>query len=416
MRRRLELKLAVVLAGSLAVSGCMTELLLSGGALAATRLLDGPKWRHPEFSGALFRAAAPAEGNVAMSPYGAASVLALAYTGATNETARGMATALHLDNRSVEVAGIFKNINRALVAAGDNDGIKLSYSNSLWPRKGLPLVQTFIDTAHRGFDADVIPISMDESGRTRLNAFVKDKTSGMIPELVPPPIAADTELVLVNTLHFKARWLEEFKPGETRAQTFHAPGGDIEAPFMRRTGAYRVAQGGDCTALYLPYWRETAEMVVLLPNSPDGLASLAKRLGRGLVEEADLRATPKQVGVALPRFSVTSSLELGDPLIKLGMGTAFSNLAEFSGIATNAPLRISRVLQEVRVDVDETGTEAAAATAAMMVRLSLPRPPEVDFVADRPFLFLIRERTTNVILFLGRVERPTAASGGRDGR
>lgn len=417
MPRRLGLKLAVVLAGSLAISGCVTELLIVGGALAATRLLDGPKWRHPEFSGALFRAAAPAEGNVAMSPYGAASVLALAYTGATNETARGMATALHLDHRGVEVAGIFKEINRALVAAGDNDGIKISYSNSLWPRQGLGLVQTFIDTARRGFDADVIPIAMDESGRSRLNAFVKDKTAGMIPELVPPPIPADTELILVNTLYFKAKWLEEFKPGETTVRTFHAPGGDIEVPFMHRTGAYRIAQGGDYAALYLPYWRETAEMIVLLPGSPDGWVSLTKRLGRGLIEEADRMATRKQVGVALPKFSVRSSLELSEPLINLGMGTAFSDLAEFSGITTNAPLRISRVLQDVRVDVDETGTEAAAATAAMMVRLSLPRSPEVDFVADRPFLFLIRERTTNVILFLGRVARPApAAPGGADGR
>ena len=123
----------------------------------------------------------------------------------------------------------------------------------------------------------------------------------------------------------------------------------------------------------------------------------------------------RQTGVALPKFSVKSALELREPLVNLGMGAAFSAQAEFPGIA-DVPLRISRVLQEVRVDVDEEGTEAAAATAAMMMRLSMPQPPEFDFVADRPFLFAIRERTTGVILFMGRVERPTAAPGGGDAR
>ncbi|MGI5868103.1 MAG: serpin family protein [Kiritimatiellia bacterium] len=409
MPHRIGLKLTI----SLVVSGCVTHLLV-GGALAATRQPRAPEWRHSEFAGTFYRAVDPGKGDLAMSPYGAASVLALAYTGATNETARGMAAALCLDDRGPEVAVVFRQINRALVAAGADEGIKLATSHSLWPRVGLTLKQAFIDTAQRGFDADVIPISMDETGRERLNGFVKEKTAGMIPELVPPPIPADTELILVNTLYFKARWLEEFKPHETRTQTFHAPGGDVEAPFMRRTGAYRIAQGSGYAALYLPYWRETAEMVVLLPDTAEGLAALEKRLGRGLLQEADRTAALKQVGVALPKFSVKSALNLNEPLIELGMGTAFSDQAEFPGIASDVRLRISRVLQEVRVDVDEAGTEAAAATAVMMMRLSLPPPPEVEFVADRPFLFLIRERTTNVILFMGRVERPTLAPRGAD--
>ncbi len=415
MNHRLGMRVVGVLAGALAVSGCTTQLLLGGGAIAATRLLGGPQWRHDAFAGALFRAAAPAAGDVAISPYGAASVLALAYTGATNETARGMAAALALDDRGVEVAGVFQKINRALVAAGADDGIKLAFSNSLWPKTGLKLERAFIDTAHRGFDADVIPVAMDESGRTRINAFIKDKTAGMIPELIPPPLAPDTELVLVNTLHFKAKWLEPFKRGETAARTFHAPGGDIEVPFMRRTSAYRVARGTGYAALYLPYWRETAEMIVLLPDASAGLEPLTRRLGHGLLEEADRSAELLQTGVALPKFSVKSALELHEPLVNLGMGAAFSAQAEFPGIA-DVPLRISHVLQEVRVDVDEEGTEAAAATAAMMWRLAMPPPPEFDFVADRPFLFAIRERTTGVILFMGRVERPTAAPGGADAR
>lgn len=399
---------------SLACSGCVTAVIATGAGVGALRLLGAPEWRHEDFAADFYRVSAPVEGNAAVSPYSAASVLALTYTGARNSTAAGMATALSIENRGVEVATVFQKMNQALANAAANDGIKLDYSNSIWPRHGLLLNQPFIDSAHKGFDCDVVPVKMNEDGRAKINGFVAKKTSGLVKEIIPAPLAEDTELILVNTLYFKAKWLKQFKPGDTVDQVFHAPTGDVNTPFMSYNGAFRHSECDGYSALYLAYKGETAEMVVFLPTEEYGLDALVKAFGKDLIRKTDAAATDKQVGVFLPKFGIESTMDLNKPLVDLGMGLAFSAMADFSGITSDTSLKISKVVQKVRVDVDEEGTEAAAATAVMMLRAALPRPPQVKFVADRPFLFIIREKTTNVVLFMGRVENPAAAGSPED--
>lgn len=396
---------------SIVCSGC-TLALVAGAGVGASTLLGPPEWDHEDFAADFYRVSVPAEGNAAVSPYSAASVLALTYTGARNSTAAGMATALSIEDRGVEVATVFKKMNQALANAGANDGIKLRYGNSIWPRHGLMLDPSFIDSAHKGFDCDVVPVKMNEDGRAKINGFVAKKTSGVVKEIIPPPLSEDTELILVNTLYFKAKWLKAFKPGDTLDQVFHAPTGDVDTPFMSYNGAFRHSECDGYSALYLAYKGETAEMVVFLPTEEYGMDALVKKIDGKLIGKTDAAATEKQVGVSLPKFSVEGTLDLNKPLIDLGMGLAFSDMADFSGITSDASLRISKVVQKVRVEVDEEGTEAAAATAVMMMRAALPRPPQVKFVADRPFLFIIREKTTNVVLFMGRVENPSAAGSG----
>ncbi len=402
-------------------SGCMTATVVAAGAGAAYVFIPGEaKWNQGNFAGDLYRQSIPAEGkgNAAISPYSMASILSLTYTGATNSTARGMASALCLEDRGEEVASVFRRINRALLAAGADDGLTLDYGNSIWPKTGLTLQQSFIDTAHKGFDCDVIPVPMNEMGRIRINQFVKDQTKGKIDGIIPPPLADDTDLILINTLYFKAKWLTPFPKDETADRVFHAPDGDVSAKFMSRTGAYRHAACEGYDALYLPYQGETAEMLVFLPSETFGMDALVKAFGTGFLKKTDAVAQEKQVGVSIPKFTIESSMELSQALVDMGMGLAFSDKAEFPGITSDYQLQISQVLHKVRVDVDEDGTEAAAATAVMMMRSSMmPRPPEVEFVADKPFLFLIRERSTGVVLFMGRLEKPTTPDhdGGADG-
>ncbi len=401
--------------------GCTTAAIVATGAGAAYVLLPGEaKWNQGNFAGDLYRQSIPAEGkgNAAISPYSMASILSLTYTGATNSTARGMASALCIEDRGDEVASVFRRINKALLAAGADDGIKIEYGNSIWTKAGLTLEQPFIDTAHKGFDCDVIPVAMNEMGRSRINQFVKDQTKGKIDEIIPPPLDSNTELILINTLYFKAKWLTPFPKGETADRVFHAPDGDVSAKFMSRTGAYRHAACEGYDALYLPYQGETAEMLVFLPSETFGMDALVKAFGTGFIKKTDAAAQEKQVGVSIPKFNIESSMEVSQPLVDMGMGLAFSAKAEFPGITSDCQLQISKVIHKVRVDVDEDGTEAAAATAVMMMRSAMmPRPPEVEFVADKPFLFLIRERSTGVVLFMGRVEKPSASdsSEGSDG-
>lgn len=418
VRWNIKRTLVLAFAICLFLTGCMTAVVATGvGAVAVVALMPGePVWKTEAFAAEFHRAAMPAEGegNVAISPYSVASVLALTYTGATNATAKAMATALSLEDRGIDVANVFQRINRALVAAGSDD-VELTHGLSVWPREGLTLNPIFIQTAHTGFDSDVVPVQMNETGREKINAFVRRQTHGMVKTIIPPPLTDSTSMILVSTLYFKGKWARPFPRAKTMPGTFHAPDGDVKATFMGDVGAFRHADCGDYTALYLPYRGGAVEMVVLLPREAYGMEALTRAYGPVLLRAIDEAASEKQVGVTFPIFSVSTSLDLKDALIGMGMGPAFSDHAEFSGIATDAPLKISRVLHQVRVDVGEEGTEAAAATAVMMTRSAmLPRPPQVEFMADRPFLFLIREVTTGVILFSGRLECP-AGVGDQEG-
>ncbi len=418
---RLRLIAFVLVAGVLGV-GCTTALVATGAAAGLAVVAVKPRepvWDSGTFSAVLHRAALPptGQGNAALSPYSAGVVLALAYTGATNETARAMATALCLDDRGADVAQVFQRIGRVLDTAGGEGGVVLTRGISIWPRDGLTLNPYFVQTAHAGFHSDVIPVAMDETGRLRINAHVREQTRGRIEAMLPPPIPDDTSLILINTLFFKGAWARPFSSAKTAPGAFQAPDGEMTVSFMHDINAFRHADCGAFSALYLPYRGERVEMVVLLPESADGVDGLTRAYGPDLLRAADRAASEKQVRVALPAFSISSMLELGDALVEMGMGPAFSGRASFSGITTDVPLRISRVLQQVRVDVDEDGTEAAAATAVMMARLAmLPRPSQAAFIADRPFLFVIRETTSGVVLFSGRVERPARAPEGGDGR
>lgn len=381
-----------------------------GAAVAVAVMTNEPKWDAESFAADFHRAALPAEGegNAAVSPYSVASVLALTYTGASNTTAQAMSTALALEDRGLDVAKVFQRVNRVLAAAGSED-VKLTQGLSVWLREGLRLNPAFIQTAHTGFDCDVVSVQMNEAGREKINTFVRRQTFGVVETIVPPPLTDSTSLILVNTLYFKGKWERPFPRPKTGPRAFHAPGGDVSALFMGDVGAFRHADCGDYTALFLPYRGETLEMVVLLPSEAYGLEALTRAYGPSLLRAASDAASEKQVGVALPVFSVSTSIDLTGVLVSMGMGPAFSDRAEFPGIVEHAPLKISRVLHRVRVDVGEDGTEAAAATAVMMTRLAMqPRPPQVEFVADRPFLFLIREVATGVILFSGKLERPVA--------
>lgn len=397
-------------------AGCLTAVVVgTGAAVVATTVFNEPKWDHENFAGGFFRAAAPKAGNVAVSPYSAATVLSLTYTGATNNTAAGMATALALENHGADAALVFQRLNRALADAGATGGIKLESSNSIWPKTGLVLNPSFVATAKKGFNCGVYPVMMNEDGRARINKFVLKETSGLVQGIIPPPLTDDCELILVNTLYFKAKWMREFEANNTTERAFHAPDGDVQAKFLSRTGAYKYAACNGYSALYMPYRGGKVEMVVFLPTEDFGMEAFVKELGRDLITRTDAVAAEKQVGVRLPKFSVESSLELKQPLINLGMGLAFSDMAEFPGITTDAPLKIDRVIQKVRVDVDEEGTEAAAATSVMMwAAAMMPLPPQEKFIADRPFFFMIRERTTNVVLFMGRIEKPGLKQNAED--
>ena len=340
-----------------------------------------------------------------------ANLFALLQTGARGDTARGMASALQLGGAEPpapdETAATFRKAHTALASAADEDvSLELSVSDSLWLAPGFDVANEFVARARRAFDAEVRTTKMGAKGRKAINAFVAEKTHGRIPNLFGPPILDDplTRLVAVDTIYFQAKWKNPFEKCSTYDQIFHAPGGDVKVPFLHDMRTVSIFNLPECAVLCLPYRYDLAEMLVLLPSPSNTLADVeAKFSGSWLDRFAANRWTGKAT-LALPKFDFSSEHDLTKALTVMGMGAAFDPVrADFSGIAPK--LFVSAAIQKANITVDEVGTEAAAATFAPMAEACIEEPPRL-FVADSPFLFLIRETSTGLILFVGRVMKP----------
>ena len=373
-------------------------------------------WRQADFAADLYRRAAAASGadeNVVLSPWGVANLFALLQTGARADTAKGMAFALQLGGAEPpepdETAATFREARTNLSRAA-NDDVALELSDSLWLKPGFEVAPDFAARARDAFDAEARTTEMGAKGREAINGFVAEKTHGRIPNLIDPPILDDplTRLVAVDTVYLKAKWQDPFEKDATRDQTFHAPGGDVEVPFLHARRHAEILDAPECAALRLPYRFGSAEMLVVLPSPSNTLAEVEAKLSGPWLDRLAAKPWRGEAVLAVPKFDFGSAHALKTILEPMGMGAAFDpDRADFSGIAPL--LYISTAIQKANVTVDEAGTEAAAATYAVMklrsagpIRKNPPRP----FVADKPFLFLIRETRTGLILFLGRVCKP----------
>jgi serpin B len=248
--------------------------------------------------------------------------------------------------------------------------------------------------------------------RKRINDWVLSKTRDKIRDLIPEGLpTADTRLALVNAIHFLAQWEEAFSERATEEKPFtNAKGEKVPVPMMRRTDHYRYADDGRAQVLAIPYRGHAAEMVLVLPKDPAGLAEVERGLTPAAVSGWMAGRGFQKVALSLPRFRFEAPTDLGAHLAALGMGDAFDPAkADFRGMADvkDQPLFIGAVLHKAFIAVDEKGTEAAAATAVLMRAGSAPRPEEpIPFVCDRPFLFFLRHVATGALLFVGRYSMP----------
>ena len=382
---------------------------------AASAAAQSP-WRQADFAADLHRravAAAEKDANVVVSPWGVASLVAMLQTGARGDTARGMAFALQLGGVEPpgpdDVSKTFREARTALSRATRED-VALELSDSLWIKPGFALSESFRSRARDAFDAEVRLTEMGAQGREAINGFVAEKTHGRIPNLLDPPVLDDplTRLVAVDTIYLKANWARPFRKDATFDQTFHAPSGDVETPFLHDRCGAEILDAPECAALRLPYRGGTLEMLVLLPSPSNTLADVEARLGRPYLDRLAASPWRGDADIAVPKFEFDSEHDLRPILEPMGMGAAFdADRADFSGIAPQ--LYVGIALQKANITVDEEGTEAAAATFSVLPACAMPGPPPPPprpFVADRPFLFLVRETRTGLILFLGRVCKP----------
>ncbi|HEY1954828.1 MAG TPA: serpin family protein [Polyangiaceae bacterium] len=366
------------------------------------------------------RVAVDDSSNVFFSPYSISVALAMTYNGAQGETAQQMASAMHFSLPVDQLNGAFDALDLALASrkttAGEDGnqvkGFELNVADSLWADKTLAIAQPFVDTLGIDYGASLRLVDFvhaAEPARTTINGWVSDQTNSKIQDLIPPgDVDASTRLVLVNAIYFDAGWASAFDPNQTHAETFtHADGSTSQATMMSQTleeATYR--QGASWQAVELPYVGSQTSMVVVVPDAGQ-LASVEKSLSADAIHSMfEGPTTDATVHLSLPKFQIKgATISLKQQLEAMGMTDAFdSKIADFSKMASE-PLHIGDVVHQAFVDVDEKGTEAAAATAVVMAGATIASK-DVTLDVNRPFLFFIRDIPTNTVLFMGRVAAP----------
>jgi serpin B len=335
----------------------------------------------------------------------------MACAGARGETEREMAGALHLPSDQARVHASFTGLNRRLNGDVEARPYELSVANALWGAKGAAFKADFVktvDTAYGGRLAELDFAQAPEASRTEINQWVEHETGQKIKDLLQPEaIQADTLLILTNAIYFKADWLAPFAEKWTQKSDFILTNGQVVAvPLMHRTSRFGYLEESDFQALEMRYAGEELGMLMMLPRQVDGLPALEKSLTGEKLSATLSRLSRQDVVVQMPRFKLTERLELSKLLSDLGMRLAFTRQADFSGMSEARDLFFSMVVHKAYIDVDEKGTEAAAATAVATRALAARRRKPPVFRADHPFLFLIRDISTGIILFMGRLMNP----------
>jgi len=356
-------------------------------------------------------------GNLFYSPYSISLALAMTYAGARGETEQQMADTLHFTLPQDRLHPAFNSLDIELASRGegakgkDEEGFRLNIVNAIWGQKNYEFLSEFLDVLAENYGAGLRILdfaSASEESRVTINNWVSDQTEGRIEDLIAPgEIHALTRLVLTNAIYFNAAWQYPFKEDATYDGTFYLLNGDeITVPMMRQTEWFGYGEGDGYQAVELPYDGGELSMIILLPTA-GYFASFEDLLDAQRLDEIVGRLEYREVALTMPKFEFESDFRLRETLTALGMPDAFLwEVADFSGMTGNRDLFIADVIHKAFVSVDEAGTEAAAATA-VVVPTAMPPEELVEVTVDRPFVFLIRDRT-GTILFVGRVVDPSA--------
>ncbi len=355
----------------------------------------------------------PREGNVFFSPTSVRMALAMTFAGAKGETATQMEKALALQGSAQTIHdGFAKELQDLAQANGAKQTVRVV--NQLWAQKGRPFDAGYLSLLQRNYAAPLVQLDFradgDQSRRT-INTFIEDRTEHRIKDLIALPLPEDTKLVLTNAVYFKATWRDAFQESSTAdAPFFVSPSKTTQARLMSATHQLRYGKTADAQVLELPYASGDMAMMIVLPNGRNGLAKVEQSMNDASIASWAKSLSSTQVDVKLPKFTMTSTFSLAEKLGALGMPGAFDAAkADFSGMDGTKELFLGDVVHKAFVAVDETGTEAAAATAvAVRAGAAVAPSPPVDFRADHPFVFFIRD-TRGTVLFMGRVADPTAA-------
>ena len=348
--------------------------------------------------------------SVFFSPVSVSMALGMTYAGARGETEKQMATTMRFSLPQDKLHVAFAALSDQLKAA-EGKGYQLNIANALWGQKNYPFAAEFLSmiNKHYGGGFNAVDFAGDTEGsRQAVNRWVEGKTNDKIKDLLKQDdVNSLTRLVLTNAIYFKGDWAAKFKKEDTRTAPFYLrPDESVQAAMMCQSSRFGYADVGMAQILEMPYAGNELSMVVLLPR--ERVEEFGARLTPDLLGNWLSGLSEQQVAVTLPKFKFEARYGLADMLSAMGMPDAFDlPPADFSGITGGKHLYITKVIHQAVIEVNEEGSEAAAATAVIMGTKSAA-PRVVEFTADRPFIFLIRHKATGTILFMGRVANPAA--------
>jgi len=342
--------------------------------------------------------------NIFFSPFSISFALAMTYAGARGETEKEMSEVLHFNSVQEKAHSDFKQLFDTLNNTGK--GTVINITNALWGQKGYKFLPEFIqliDNYYSGNFRELDFLTQTEESRLIINEWVEERTNNLIKELIKPKdLSPLTKLVLTNAIYFNGQWQNPFDEKFTKLRPFYLnESNTTETMLMKNCGYYHYYENDIIKVLELPYKEEDKSMIVLLPKSKDGIREVQKSLSFEKYKYWISSVKRAKVDVILlPKFKYSSHFSLEEILKSMGMIKAFSS-ADFSGMTGNSDLCISDIIHEAFVDVNEVGTEAAAATAVIMFN-SIGK----IFIADHPFIYIIKDNKTESILFIGRLINP----------
>lgn len=377
-----------------------------------------------DFAFELYGKLSSMKGNLFFSPYSVSTALAMVYAGAKGQTEKEMADVLKVpvineygcsgqltalwpqERYHASFGAIIKNLNEQ----GQKGSYELAVANALWGQKGYGFLNEFVWLIEKNYQGGLNQldfINQAEQARQTINQWVELQTREKIKDLIKQGVLdADTRLVLTNAIYFKGKWENQFKKEKTASEQFYLPDDSTKTvSMMKQTEQVKYLQAENFEAVELAYKEQDLSMVIFLPAKGASLDDFERNFSEKQFSQWQNLFTAREVEVHLPRFTLTWEQELGKVLKSMGMANSFTSDADFSGMTGHKELFISEIVHKAFVQVNEEGTEAAAATGVVM-RLTSVQPKPIVFRADRPFIFIIKDNLSGSVLFIGRIVEP----------
>ncbi len=368
-----------------------------------TELKKGVITSTNKFGYDLFRnIASTGEKNIFLSPLSVSFALGMTMNGAENQTLQEMRNVLRFGSLSrEEINNVYKHLLEYLPA--QDKKVMLGLANSIWHRKGFGVEKNFSEICGKYFSSPVNEIDFNSSEASKtINSWIESNTGGKIKDMVEQNISPEVMMYLINAIYFKGAWTQTFDSKQTKEELFIIDeNNSSKTQMMKQTGEYYYLKINSLQVIELPYSDKKFSMIIFLPS--EGLDAFIKNTDYTLLQHYITSLHPDSGNIYLPKFKLNYEIDLKDILIGMGMKVAFNPSADFTSIHKPGGIFISKVKHKSFLEVDEEGTEAAAATIVEMIKSSIG---PFNMVCNRPFMFIIREREENHILFIGKVDKP----------